>query len=396
MSKDTLIKILTKVNEMIPKKKVVSFCSIPDYSDNPRAIFEYWMKNCNKRDFVFVWHLLDKSNCKNIKDLIKKEYGNEKIKYKVVVKHSIRSIWYFFKSVLIIDSHGMYRFKADSQVELLTWHGMPLKKIEGLLHPEKQKKTRKNVYYSVTSSNFVEPFKKAFGAAEDQIFIDGQARNDYLDAQKTSFQKYKNYILFMPTFRKTNGKYHFNYQDCTPKENLFCNIDRDGWMAINDIMNHKDCWFIIKPHPSDSMDNKEMISDLNRVQILNDDELLKMNIPLYSFISGSIGLVTDYSSIVNDYLLTGKPVAYYIPDFDEYKKSRGFLFDNIKDTMVGNIFTDYHDLLPFLESPAIPDVDRYNSVCKFFNDVCVGDACKLIIRDIADIMKKEGKCDIEV
>ena len=40
-----LKKMVKIINYLIPKKKIISFSSIPDYSDNSQAIFNYIIKN---------------------------------------------------------------------------------------------------------------------------------------------------------------------------------------------------------------------------------------------------------------------------------------------------------------------------------------------------------------
>jgi CDP-glycerol glycerophosphotransferase len=41
-------------------------------------------------------------------------------------------------------------------------------------------------------------------------------------------------------------------------------------------------------------------------------------------------LITDYSSVMFDYTVTGKPVFFYVPDLDDYRaKLRGFYFNLI-------------------------------------------------------------------
>lgn len=37
-------------------------------------------------------------------------------------------------------------------------------------------------------------------------------------------------------------------------------------------------------------------------------------------------MISDYSSIVFDYLLLDRPVIYLIPDYEEYRSQRGFVF----------------------------------------------------------------------
>ena len=40
------------------------------------------------------------------------------------------------------------------------------------------------------------------------------------------------------------------------------------------------------------------------------------------------GLISDYSSVVFDYMLTEKPVIFFVPDIDEYlQSSRNFCYD---------------------------------------------------------------------
>ena len=41
----------------------------------------------------------------------------------------------------------------------------------------------------------------------------------------------------------------------------------------------------------------------------------------------SAALVTDYSSVMFDYLCTGKPCFLYVNDWEDYKNDRNFYFD---------------------------------------------------------------------
>ena len=101
-------------------------------------------------------------------------------------------------------------------------------------------------------------------------------------------------ILYAPTFRK----YEFDY-------NLEFNNIGDNYKVF------------IKLHPglkNTKIKNKNIINVTNYNNI---DELL---------VSCDI-LISDYSSIVFDYLFYNDEVYLYAPDYDEYKNDRGFYID---------------------------------------------------------------------
>jgi CDP-glycerol glycerophosphotransferase len=60
-------------------------------------------------------------------------------------------------------------------------------------------------------------------------------------------------------------------------------------------------------------------------------------------------LVTDYSSSMFDFSVTGKPMIFLAPDFDEYVANRGFYFD-FEKLAPGPILRDSSFLRKALES----------------------------------------------
>ena len=53
----------------------------------------------------------------------------------------------------------------------------------------------------------------------------------------------------------------------------------------------------------------------------NDEYLKEKEIKLNQILSATDALITDYSSIYYDYLLTDKPIGLTINDIDEFKMS---------------------------------------------------------------------------
>lgn len=70
-------------------------------------------------------------------------------------------------------------------------------------------------------------------------------------------------------------------------------------------------WYVLtKVHPH--LDSKNHISNTN----IPTEELL----PIIDI------LITDYSSVIFDYILLSKPLILFVPDYEEYKQKRGILY----------------------------------------------------------------------
>ena len=68
-------------------------------------------------------------------------------------------------------------------------------------------------------------------------------------------------------------------------------------------------------------------------------------------------LVTDYSSVMFDFAVTGKPIVLYVPDLDRYRdETRGFYFD-LADQAPGPLVRDVDSLVAaLLTEDVAPDV----------------------------------------
>lgn len=380
--KEFVKKILRVLNDLVPKK-YVSFCSNPDFGDNPQALYDYLVKNCDVKGKKFIWHLQNKSSIPTLNKWIEKEYDSYGCKTKVVAKYSLSSVWCYFRSRTIVTSHGMYDFKSEKQTELLLWHGMPLKKIGFMNESDKSNGISVGDFYSVTAPVFKDIFVESFHAKPEQIYIDGQCRNDYMFKPENGILGLNKYIIYMPTFRKSNLALSFDRSDCDVKENTLFNLTSDDWDKINQVLKQVGIVLVVKPHPFDSFDNIDYIKDCEQVRLIDDKQLLEQNVPLYKFVAGSEALVTDYSSIYVDYLLTNKPIAFYIPDYSEYMNNRGFVFDDYEKTIVGEVCQTSDELIEFLRNPTV-DRENYERIKNEFNEIQDAISSQKIVADFAE------------
>lgn len=61
----------------------------------------------------------------------------------------------------------------------------------------------------------------------------------------------------------------------------------------------------------------------------------------------SNAFITDFSSLMFDYSLLGKPMAFYMPDLADYNDTRGF-YGNIINELPGPIIEDETELLTWI------------------------------------------------
>ena len=76
------------------------------------------------------------------------------------------------------------------------------------------------------------------------------------------------------------------------------------------------------------------------------------NIQLYEILPVFDALITDYSSVAIDYLLIDKPIGFTLDDFEEYRKSRGFVFNDPREYMPGEHIYVLDDLIKFISNVA--------------------------------------------
>ena len=83
-------------------------------------------------------------------------------------------------------------------------------------------------------------------------------------------------------------------------------------------------------------------------------------------------LVTDYSSVIYEFALLGRPMVFYAPDLDAYEGERGFYFD-YRTGVPGPVVETSEALAAALRDPH-PDVARVEAFASANFDVADGHA----------------------
>ena len=181
----------------------------------------------------------------------------------------------------------------------------------------------------VSGSGITWCFAEAFAMKESQVKATGFPRMDVLqdkeyvkNKQKEFYSKYpelqeKKILLFAPTYRGEKASEAYYDFSKLNLEQLYEDL-------------HEEYVFIIKWHPSlynniamgiiegpDFSKHKEFFLDFSEYRDINDLLLV------------CDCLITDYSSVIFDYVLLDKPIVYFTYDLSEYTEygGRGLYFD---------------------------------------------------------------------
>ncbi len=338
--------ILNFINFITPKSKRISvFISFPDYDDSIRELLR---QENNLLNVVLVSRKLDI----DISNMI----GIRFIKRK-----SIMGFYYLIRSKKIFFTHGVFKgfipLSEERQVAINIWHGMPIKKI-GVLDNKNPVKFHRTI---ATSIFFKEIIMKCFDVNEDKVVISNIPRNNVLLNVDGNIENVigEDYIVWMPTYKKSNvGEIRV--------DTSIANYNKLAEELLKDYDFKRK--LIIKPHPMDSIDFSAFL-DMADVILISDEWLLNSGLTLYELLSKSSALVTDFSSVCIDYLITGKPIYYYSIDYSEYESSRGFCFDYsllpgsyiVHESQFAKIMTDVEVICNYSHEDAL----KFNNLIAF-------------------------------
>lgn len=225
---------------------------------------------------------------------------------------------------LIFDQGNFTNFYiSPQQITLQLWHGVGLKKMAPQKHITYD--------YFISTSHWTNEtnFKNIFSAHN---FLDcGYPRNDFLvqdgeDALDLLFCDYELYltvknkhfnkvVVYMPTTRE----YLFGSNSLTKKDLLPLNLEKlNSELAITNTL------FIIKLHPFilEFFDYSPDKSAFSHIRFHTPDG------DIYPILKYADILVSDYSSVVYDFMLLDRPIIIFDYDRATYEDNMGgFLFD---------------------------------------------------------------------
>lgn len=298
------------------KKKRIMFTAYKgaQFSCNPKYIF-IELYNNHKDDFEFVW-------CLNNPEQLPKQYNN----VKVVGYKSLKYVYYQITSRVVILNHAnpVYIPLRKTQLKINTWHGGGAykrvsmsaisNKIKSANYKTKCEIKDTDIFIS-SSKKFTEVMFESQSLPKKYYLEIGMPRNDLFFEENTELQKEIKSILNIDSDIKTI-LYAPTYRG-VEKENEF-DISLDVDIVLESLKKRfGGKWELLLRTHINTLKN----SDSNNRKIIDVTSYPDMQ----ELLLIADVLITDYSSSIWDFALTGKPAFLFTPDLENYQtKERGF------------------------------------------------------------------------
>ena len=351
------------------------------FSDNSKYLFIYTAEHYPKLDIC--WLSINRKTVERVRSLGLPAYW---VLSPAGAWKALRAKYWFVNSY---SSDIMFCLSGGATIVNL-WHGVGLKRCEfnirdGVLaerfvrqsfyerfyHPENFRRPD----YVVSSTEFQSRmFASAFRIPLEKCLNIGYPRNGILQKPKEQVRtfveryepietlylidktaSYDKVYIYMPTWRDSQREVFVQHFD----------LER-----LNQVLVSQHALMLLKPHPNTVVSDMPSYSNI----ILVDGK-----VDVYGILPFTDVLITDYSSILYDYLLMpDKQTILFLYDYDDYVHERDFYYP-FDENVVGKIVTSFDELLETIKE------QDYNIVAE--------QQQKILSKFWGDTMNQKDVCD---
>jgi len=321
------------------------------FNYNSKFLFEHVLKH--EPDIHPLYVINDDGARKELQQKYGEEYFVETKSFSGIRKVLGAGVW-FTSAGLPVYGLGLNR----DRIIVHMGHGVPLKKI-AMKENRLSRLTRLYFKYIftdnythvlTTSGKLSGIMAESYGVTEDKIKVWGQPRNDKIysvnDREKMLGTLYEDLpccekaLLYAPTFRSGRGTVFFPFRDFEFSE-------------LEEYLEENKMVIFIRCHQSEAGGAGTNLG--KRVRLMNQDKVEE----IMDIINIFDLLITDYSSIYIDYLLTERPIVFLPYDRAEYAADRGlnFEYDSVSPGPKPDTFSKFREEITRL----LRDKDYYLS-----------------------------------
>ena len=341
--KNTIFPALTLINKLIPKndRLIMLYSANMGIQHNLKPLKDFLVENGYHQKYKIICGVEDMA------------YAEDDDRVKFVPQ--LAAMLYFFITKHVYYTTGQIPIKpARKQSVIMLDHGTASYKTAGAWSNIQNGDAFYFTHYTAPSPIFVPIYRQQYLCREENMVINGEPVNDFFfrTYEKYDLGAFKKVGVWTPTFRQSD---YLGYDDS--EEDLIPMFTQEDYEELNEQLRRHNIKLMVKLHPAQSLDGYAQCH-FSHLEIYSDEEFQKKGYELYALLKQSDFLVADYSSVPLQYLLLDKPIAFVIPDIEEYAQRRGFVFDNVLYYMPGPKANTKEALYVFLEDMAM-DRDAY-------------------------------------
>ena len=298
-------------------------------TDSCYAFFKYLIEHPQFKEFDHIWVIDDEQS---------QALGALDERYKSACRFVVRNTRAYKRALLEVkylfcsSAFPGYFAKKDNQIYINTWHGTALKKL-GYDTPIETTVNSRNTFRNFLMTDYIispnphmtKIFLNSYklkGIYQGTILEGGYPRNDvmlvmdrFMMTEKMSsllakFDPQKPTILYAPTWSGADGFAPTDVDKLVNLRKFVTRLQKDYGSTHNILL--KLHYFVFKFVCKEPILQELLVPDY----IDTNEILLLVDV-----------LITDFSSIFFDFLLTDKPVIFYVPDKADYLQERGTYLD---------------------------------------------------------------------
>ena len=356
-------------------RNVIVFESYPVYTDNTKAVYDEMVRQGLHKKYKFIWLYQGHEtipegvpHAKFVRYPGKNWLTNQ---YVIYLLHTSRAL---------ISCNEFVYWRREDQYAINLTHGAALKRTTA------HYKAPDEIDEFLTFSQYLAPLEEdATGCDPAKMRVLGFPRNDILlnsqlDVHKLFPDKdFKKLIYWMPTYRQHSG-------GGIDTSSITLPIIYNEQIAeqINAAAREAGVLVVLKPHFAQDV-SRLMKIDLSNLVFINDAFLRENHVLNYEFLAKADALLTDYSSVYYDYLLTDRPIGLCWDDYEEFSRREGLVVDVDKVMAAGEKIYTPEDLAGFITRLAAGEdrlaKERAEVFC-LIHDYRDGDSSRRVVEHI--------------
>lgn len=331
---DQLLQLLLPVTDCS-----ICYFSLPDVTDNAYYLYRHLLRTRNGLDHLWLVQDIAVADRMHIEfQRLTVESGTTGNTLQVKRRRSLTGYFLHLRSRYLFYTERIYTASAqyrNGRVAVSLWHGMPIKDI-ACVGRDATRWNRTYGHLHIASSNFFKDIIAiSFDTKPDSVLVCRSPRCDALqfpDVRELTIGQVRSrlgvppdrkLIVWLPTFRTEPGQDHGG---------VFRSFldDLPGWVLpqLNRYCHQKGAVIVLKLHKSDRLNDRGDVR-IDGIRLLRTSDWARQEIQLYDLLAASDAIISDVSSVLIDYIPTGRPIGILGYDPATYPRKLTFSFQQM-------------------------------------------------------------------